>query len=58
MIFGKYGAGSREELRRVIHVEIDPFRALLPGRVEDVDFLLTSHDEGTGVHSVRVGMAG
>ena len=49
MIFGKYGAGSHEELPRVIHVGINRFRAALPGRVEDLDFLVTIHEEGTGI---------
>ena len=48
MIFGQYGGGAAE-LPRVIHVGINRFRRALPGRAEDLEFLVTIHEEGTGI---------
>jgi CHAT domain-containing protein len=48
VIFGQYG-GGKEELPRVIHIGINRFRRALPRRAEDLQFLVTIHEEGTGI---------
>lgn len=48
MIFGQYG-GGKEELPRVIHIGINRFRRALPRAAEDLEFLVTIHEEGTGI---------
>lgn len=48
MIFGQYG-GGREELPRVIHIGINRFRRALPRPSEELEFLVTVHEEGTGI---------
>lgn len=47
-IFGGYGAGG-EALPRVIHIGIGRARLALPGRAEALEFLVTIHEEGTGI---------
>jgi CHAT domain-containing protein len=48
MMFGKYGTG-REALPRVIHVSIARYRRELPKPGEALEFLVSIHEEGTGI---------
>lgn len=48
MMFGKYRQGQKE-LPRVIHISIVRYRRDLPQPGEALEFLVTIHEEGTGV---------
>jgi hypothetical protein len=48
MMFGKYGRGG-QSLPRVLHISISRFRADLPRPGEPLDFLVSIHEEGTGL---------
>lgn len=48
MMFGKYGKGG-QSLPRVLHISIARYRADLPRPGEPLDFLVSIHEEGTGL---------
>lgn len=48
MLFGKYGKG-KEVMPRVIHLSVARFKRELPLPGETLDFLVSIHEEGTGV---------
>ncbi|HEX5501128.1 MAG TPA: CHAT domain-containing protein [Thermomicrobiales bacterium] len=48
MMFGGYGRG-REGLPRVLHIAVARYRRALPRRGEPLEFLVTIHEEGTGL---------
>lgn len=47
-MFGTYGQG-KESLPRVIHVSVARYRQELPESGKPLDFLVTIHEEGTGI---------
>jgi CHAT domain-containing protein len=48
MMFGTYGQGH-EELPRVLHISVARYRRELPQPGEPLEFLVTMHEEGTGL---------
>ena len=48
MMFGKYGKGG-QSLPRVLHISISRYRADLPRPGDPLDFLVSIHEEGTGL---------
>jgi hypothetical protein len=48
MMFGKYGKGG-QALPRVLHISIARYRPDLPRPGEPLDFLVSIHEEGTGL---------
>jgi hypothetical protein len=48
MMFGMYGQG-REKLPRVLHISVARYRRELPRPGEPLEFLVTIHEEGTGL---------
>jgi CHAT domain len=48
MIRGKYGAG-RQELPRVLHLSVARYRRSLPKPGKPLPFLVSIHEEGTGI---------
>ncbi len=47
-MFGGYGQG-RQEMPRVIHISIARYRLDLPAIGEPLDFIVSIHEEGTGI---------
>jgi CHAT domain-containing protein len=47
-MFGRYGAG-REEMPRVMHISIARYNRALPEPGEALEFLVSIHEEGTGI---------
>ena len=47
-MIGKYGKGG-EQLPRVLHVSVARYRRDLPKAGESLQFLVSIHEEGTGV---------
>jgi hypothetical protein len=47
-MFGGYGQG-RQEMPKVIHISIVRYRPELPELGKDLDFIVSLHEEGTGI---------
>ncbi len=59
MMFGEYGEGE-QELPRVMHISVARYFRELPQPGEALEFLVTIHEEGTGItwhQNVRIDMA-